>query len=335
MKMTNTTICKLTTTIAVRTGVIILGLGLVLLLNGCADIVRQSRTSLVMIKEEEIKAESYLADLEKQLQILDKNQEKKIASECGITLLGEEFSKVEAGPQLLQVSGSGIIDMGASWFLDEIYKELQEQLKRYSAVYKAKIVTTNFYKSIGNPKTHKSKPKLQSNCFRFSRFSGENIIEKPLVDLIVQMRITKKHDALRIRPLRLYQSEALAESDDKSYGIAASINMNAVWLQENRGMSEEVFNRIFLKEKIMLSNSKPVLKYFFNKKWEDYPVLPLPPWSRNVDSSAPDGNVEIIISMAESGKPNKLLKFFAERFKSGRKDIAELLKDAAEARILR
>ena len=35
--------------------------------------------------------------------------------------------------------------------------------------------------------------------------------------------------------------------------------------------------------------------------------------------------------MAESGKPNGLLKFFAKLFKSERKDLAKLLKTAAEA----
>ena len=214
------------------------------------------------------------------------------------------------------------------WIFDEIDKKLREHLKEYTAVYRAKVTPPNFYMQTGSPE-------LLSNCFLFSRFPEEkpeeNTKEKPIVALIGQMRITENGDALQIRPLILYQSDAMAKSDDESYGIAASIRMNAVWLQENRGMREETFNYTFLKEKITLSKSKSDLKYFLDKKWEDYPVLPLPPWSTNVGTSSPAGNVEIVISLAESGKPNELLEFIAELFDSERKDLAELLKNAAEA----
>ena len=221
-----------------------------------------------------------------------------------------------------------IVEIVVERIFDEIDEVSQEHLEKYSAVYKAKKRTTKFYMQTGSPR-------LQSSCFLFRRFPEEkpeeNIKEKPSVALIGQMRITEDGSALQIRPLILYQSDTMAKSDDESYGIAASIRMNAVWRQGNSGMSEEVFNHTFLKEKITLSDPKPVLKYFPDKNWENYPFLPLPPWSTNVGSSSPAGNVEITISMAESGKPNELLKFIAKLFKSERKNWAELLKNAAEA----
>ena len=304
---------------------------LILLGSGCAnaDTVKYKfLTSLSMINEEKIPKDLYLADMEKRLQLsgLDENQEKKIAFECGITLFEVEESPIASSPLSLVPSLSIVAHIG-KWVWDKLDKEFQEHLEKYSAVYEAKVTPPTFYKQTGVPK-------LQSKCFRFSRYkSGQDTEQKkPVVDLIVQMQLTKGHDALQIRPLRLYQSEAIAKSDDKSYGIAASIRMNAVWLQENRGMSEEAFNHTFLQEKITFSQGKPVFKYFLdNKKWEDYPVLPLPPWSTNVGSSSPAGNVEVIISMAESGKPSEMLKFFAKLFRGERNNLPELLKRAAES----
>lgn len=305
---------------------------LILLGSGCANagtVKYKFLTNLSMIKEEEIQEKLYLGVLKEQLQhsSLDENQEKKIAFECGITLFEVEKSPIASSPLSL-VPPLNIVAHIGKWVWDKLDKEFQEHLEKYSAVYEAKVTPPTFYKQTGVPK-------LQSKCFRFSRYkSGRDTEQKKpvVVDLIVQMQLTKDHDALQIRPLRLYQSEAIAKSDDKSYGIAASIRMNAVWLQENRGMSEEAFNHTFLEEKITFSQGKPVFKYFLNdKKWEDYPVLPLPPWSTNVDSSSPAGNVEVIISMAESGKPSELLKFFAKLFRGERNNLPELLKRAAES----
>ena len=268
-------------------------------------------------------------DLDKrQVQEEIQKQENEIVSECKISLRTKEKDIGTGGPGI-QILSLGV---GASIFMpiiiDKISEELGAQLEKYAAVYEAKETITNFYEQTG-------RPELRSKCFQFSRFPKEEpeapTKETPVVNLIGQMRLTHNRDALQIRPLRLYQTEAMAKSDDGSYGIAASIRMNAVWRQKNRGMSEEVFNHTFLKEKITLSNSRPVLRYFLDKKWEDYPVLPLPPWSTNVGSSSPAGNVEITISVAESGNPNEVLKFVAKLFKSERKNLAELLKNAAKA----
>ena len=374
MEMPNTTVYKLMTIASARACAIILGLGLALLTNGCSTppVHSTPRTSLSMIppngslrmshllsldvlfKGSNINAgeklKKFLEDLgikenaaltnfldknnvlnkqniQRQIQTQIQTQQSRIDSACGITQEAESGDVTINALLPIEIGTSILIPI----IIDKIGEELGEQLEKYSAVYEAKERTTKFYKRTDSPE-------LQSNCLHFSRLPEDKTKNEPLVNLIVQMRVTDNGDALQIRPLRLYQSEAMAVSDDGNYGIAASIRMNAVWRQKNRGMSEEVFNHTFLAERITLSNShktkldpKPVLRYFVDKEWENYPVLPLPPWSPTGNSSKPAGNVEITISMAESGKPDVLLKFIAKLFKSQRKNLAELLKNAAEA----
>ena len=191
------------------------------------------------------------------------------------------------------------------WIFDKIDQKLRELLEKYSAVYTAKTTVTDFYKETDTPV-------LKWSCFRFSRFEAKN--NELVVDLVGQLRLSPNHDALQIRPLRLYWSNARAESTDNNYGIAASMRVNAIWLDGNRGRSENVFNHVFLKTKRKLVNTDSTspssnVEYFLEEDWKNYPLLPLPPWSTCPKCrSLGTGNVEIVMNMAESGNAPRTAK---------------------------
>ncbi|WP_427452846.1 hypothetical protein [Litorimonas sp. WD9-15] len=137
-------------------------------------------------------------------------------------------------------------------FVKEVDKGLEKEISEYSAVHSQKV-SIRPYAASGNFK-------LESNCFRYSRFTesvyaldknakiskAESKRELEF-DLIAQWRLIGGQQ-IRIRPLRLYIASPAVPKDSDKLNIAISAETKAVWRSGNEGKSGDVFNSIILKD---------------------------------------------------------------------------------------
>lgn len=247
----------------------------------------------------------------------DFTKENKMRKACGATPFKkqEEFS---AAPLALVAF---IVEPAINFFVDQINEKLQEELKKYVAVFSGSW-EGHFYENVNSIPG----PKLQYSCFRLVRLDNLEGQSKIAMDLVGKLEIDPGNEFLKIKPLRLYYFKAKAE-EGTPMGISFSIQADSIWRENNLGNKKIIFNESFLSTKITELNRKGVVQYFEDKQ----SIVPLIPWSAsNSTSQKKGGYVKIKIIGSEVGKPPALLKFAANLFSKSKGDIAKGLKKAAD-----
>jgi hypothetical protein len=227
----------------------------------------------------------------------------------------------EKEPERALVPLAFLIGPAIDFVLERVDKALQSELQEYVAAYSGSV-DEKFYKS-----TEANGLLTAWTCFRFSRAVGPTEQETVVMDLIGQIMLTDEKDALKIRPLRLYFEQGKAKG--KQIGVTLSMKAESVWRQDNRGLSEKVFDYHFLSDKVDITNGRPVVKYYLDSEWESHPRLRLIPWSTNQTGKMRGGDVTLTVTVAEVGAPPKLLEYAAKLFTKNKGDLAEMMKESA------
>lgn len=168
------------------------------------------------------------------------------------------------------------------------------------------------------------------SCLRFTRFrSADPADEEVALDFIASLRLDAARDAIRLRPLRLYISQAAAKSATGRYAVAISMRADAVWRDEFAGHRGQVFEETLVRESVDL-HSGSFLKYYAGDAASGSRV-PIIPISFGVDRAHDFGRAEFEVSVAELGTPPATLTLLSEMLPDPDESLSKLLVDAALA----
>lgn len=247
--------------------------------------------------------------------LLAKEKEREIAKRCRVREVAEEFALPIAF----------LIGPAIDFIFDQMDKTLQNELEKYVATYNGSQNLRLYTKITADG------PELGWQCFRFTRVTSEKRGEKEeqivAMELTGEVQLTPERDALQFRPLRLYLGKGKAQGN--KIGISVSIKAAAVWLQDNQGKSGTIFEEKLLSEEFDFSES-PKAKYYLDKDWTNYKLLPVVPWSTNKKPAETGGAVTLTLDVAEVGAPPELLKTVASLFHKNKDSMSKTVKDAAE-----
>jgi hypothetical protein len=227
-----------------------------------------------------------------------------------------------------QVASRGLL-FGAvekAWrvLLHPLAVAVRDELLKYGSVSEASA-NGNYYRGAAGHAA--GAPNGRISCVRFIRFSsldpGNNEVA---LDFIASVHLDPAHDAMRLRPLRLYIAHAAAKSVNGRYSVALSMSAHAVWRDEFTGHEGLVFEHTIATEAVDLKSGS-FLKY--------YPVdapgtrVPIVPMSFGVDRSRDFGQAEFSVSVAELGCAPVTLKLLSEMLPDPDEKAGQLLIAAA------
>jgi hypothetical protein len=168
------------------------------------------------------------------------------------------------------------------------------------------------------------------SCVRFTRFgSADPGNEEIALDLVASLRLDTARDAIRLRPLRLFVSQAAAKSATGRYAVAISVRADAVWRDEFAGHRGKVFEETIIRESVDL-RSGSFLKYYSTDAASGTRV-PIIPISFGVDRSHDFGRTEFGVSVVELGTPPATLSLLSEMLPDANESLSKLLIAAALA----
>jgi len=168
------------------------------------------------------------------------------------------------------------------------------------------------------------------SCLRFTRFSSTDAAnEEVALDFIASLRLDAAHDAIRVRPLRLYISQAVAKSANGQYAVAIGLRADAVWRDEFTGHRGNVFEETIARESVDLK-SRSFLKYYPTDAGSGTRV-PIIPISFGVDRNHDFGRAEFGVSVVELGTPPATLTLLSEMLPDPDEKLSKLLIAAALA----
>jgi hypothetical protein len=208
---------------------------------------------------------------------------------------------------------------------------VHEELLKYSRVSDASA-SGDYYRASeaagGTPAPLNSR----ISCLRFTRFTTTDAdADEVALDFIASVRLDSGHDAIRLRPLRLYINQAGAKSADGHYAVAIGIRAEAVWRDEFSGHSGQVFEQTVATESVDLKRGS-YLKYYPTDARSGTRV-PIVPVSFGVDRTHDFGRAEFAVSVAELGTPSQTLTLLAEILPDPNEKLEKLLVAAALARV--
>src|SRR5262249_21280511 len=151
------------------------------------------------------------------------------------------------------------------------------------------------------------------------------------LDFIASVHLEPQHDALRLRPLRLYISQAAAKSANSRYAVAIAVRAGAVWRDEFSGHRGEIFDETVATENVDLKGGS-FLKYYAADTAPGMRV-PVIPVSYGVERSRDFGQAEFGVSVAELGTPPATLTLLSEMLPDPDENFSKLLIAAALAGI--
>jgi hypothetical protein len=219
----------------------------------------------------------------------------------------------------------------------------QKEIGKYGAVYSAEAVYP-FYRGIDSKAFA---PRLAVQCLRFVRYDRK--AERIRVDGIVQIQLDPSRDALQVRLLRVYFDRGTYEQNAPGHKVSmtASLAIDAVWFEKNRGYSQTVFSYQFMRatDFTAIAGAGDDPFHYFNvdqkaisSDWSRAPRLPLPPYSVGIAPEAGGDkgvatSVTYRISAAEAGPVPEWLKDVAGVLKAKKDDLSKLLGDALKKRL--
>jgi hypothetical protein len=205
---------------------------------------------------------------------------------------------------------------------------VHEELLKYASV-SAATASGDYYRANGS--TSSTAPvDSRISCVRFTRFAGADpAAEDVALDFIASVRLDSARDAIRLRPLRLYISQAAAHSANSRYSVAVALRAEAVWRDEFAGHHAQLFEQTLASESVDLKSGS-YLKY--------YPMdassgtrVPIIPISFGADRSRDFGQAEFEVSVVELGTPPATLTLLAQMLPDPDEKLGQLLIAAALA----
>jgi hypothetical protein len=246
-------------------------------------------------------------------------EERRIAAACSLPDAEPASSAASTMPETAGGAAQGYV---------------QKEFEKYAVAYTVQTQYP-FYRSAERNASGFA-PELAARCFRIVRYDARN--NEIRLDAIVQLRLdsftvnaSSYRDAVQIRPLRVYFKKGSYEENrfgDK-VSLSASIAVDAVWFEQNRGNSGTVLNYVFLPAQTFeASETGDHFRYYgwdkdagdFSSDWSQIARLPLPPFSAGLapaDSAgaakAPDSSrrappVTFRVAAAEAGPVPASLK---------------------------
>jgi len=146
-------------------------------------------------------------------------------------------------------------------------------------------------------------------CLRFTRFAGTEG-EDVALDFVAGVQLDGPHDAIRLRPLRLFISQAAAKSATGRYSVAVGVRANAVWREEFAGHEAVIFDKVVATENVDLKAGS-YLKYYPMDAGSGTRV-PIVPISFGAERGQDFGRAEFGVRVAELGAAPTTLKLLSE-----------------------
>jgi hypothetical protein len=201
---------------------------------------------------------------------------------------------------------------------------VHDELLKYGTVSRA-FAGGNYYRGIGarSPGTLSAR----ISCVRFVRYQQSTGEEAPVaLDFVASVHLDPAHDAIRLRPLRLYVAQAGAKSANGRYSVAVSVRADAVWRDEFSGHQGVVFEQTVAAETLDLK-AGPYLSYYP----ADAPGIrvAIVPTSYGIDRNHDFGQAEFSVSVAELGTTPATLKLLSEMLPDPDEKTGQLLISAA------
>jgi hypothetical protein len=205
---------------------------------------------------------------------------------------------------------------------------VHEELLKYASVSDA-TASGDYYRA--SDSTSGAAPvNTRISCLRFTRFSGADAAaDEVALDFIASLRLDSARDAIRLRPLRLFISQAAARSANGRYSVAIALRADAVWRDEFAGHHAQVFEQTLASESVDLKAGS-YLKYYPTDATSGTRV-PIIPISFGSDRTRDFGRAEFGVSVAELGTPPATLMLLAEMLPDPDEKLGRLLISAALA----
>jgi hypothetical protein len=207
---------------------------------------------------------------------------------------------------------------------------VHEELLKYAKVSSASA-TADYYRANDSAS---GAPALNSriSCLRFTRLTTtDSGADEVALDFVASLRLDSGHDAIRLRPLRLYINQAAAKSADGHYSVAIAIRAESVWRDEFAGHSGTVFDETVATENVDLKAGS-YLKYYPSDA-DSGTRVPIVPVSFGVDRTRDYGRAEFAVSVAELGTAPQTLTLLADILPDPNESLEKLLVAAALARV--
>jgi len=244
--------------------------------------------------------------------------------------------------QLLQACADGESQRGAAakgflwdiltrtWqiLLHPMAVSVRNELLKYSSVSDA-TASGDYYRA-SDPGPNAAALRSRITCVRFTRLaSTDSGGDEVALDFIASVRLDTARDAIRLRPLRLYISQAAAKSANGRYAVAISLRADAVWRDEYTGHRGQIFEEKLATESVDLKPGS-YLKYYPSDGPEGVRV-PIIPVSFGIDRSRDFGRAEFGVSVAELGTAPATLTLLAEMLPDPNQNLQQLVIAAATA----
>jgi hypothetical protein len=206
---------------------------------------------------------------------------------------------------------------------------VHEELLKYARVSDA-TASADYYR--GGDLTGSTAPlNSRISCLRFTRFAGaESDSDEVAVDFVASVQLDAAHDAILLRPLRLYIGQGGAKSVDGHYAVAVSVRADAVWREEFSGHHAQIFEQTLLTQSVDLKPGA-YLKYYATDPAASGTRVPIIPTSFGADRTRDFGRAEFGVRVAELGTPPETLKLLAEMLPDPNEKVGQLLIAAAAA----
>jgi hypothetical protein len=205
---------------------------------------------------------------------------------------------------------------------------VHEELLKYARVSDA-TASGDYYR--GGDLTGSAAPlNNRISCIRFTRFAEvDSDADEVALDLVASVQLDAAHDAILLRPLRLYIGQGGAKSVDGHYAVAVSVRADAVWREEFSGHHAQIFEQTLLTQSVDLKPGA-YLKYYATDAAGGTRV-PIIPTSFGADRTRDFGRAEFGVRVAELGTPPETLKLLAEMLPDPNEKVGQLLIAAAAA----
>ena len=201
----------------------------------------------------------------------------------------------------------GIITQTWQVLLHPLAIAVRDELAKYASASSASA-SGDYYR--GGDASPSAPLANRISCLRFTRFVNAESGDDVAVDFIASVKLDTPHDAIRLRPLRLYVSKAGAKSSNGHYSVAVTVRANVVWRDEFVGHGGQLFEQNVAAENMDLK-SGPFIKYYpaDPQSGTRQPIVPV---SFGIDRTQDFGRVEFTVSVAELGTQPATLKLLAD-----------------------
>jgi hypothetical protein len=205
---------------------------------------------------------------------------------------------------------------------------VHEELLKYARVSDA-TASGDYYR--GGDLTGSGAPlNSRISCIRFTRFAGvDSDADEVALDFVASVQLDAAHDAILLRPLRLYIGQGGAKSVDGHYAVAVSVRADAVWREEFAGHHAQIFEQTLITQSVDLKPGA-YLKYYATDAASGTRV-PIVPTSFGADRTRDFGRAEFGVRVAELGTPPETLNLLAEMLPDPNEKVGQLLIAAAAA----